>query len=319
VKKRTTHFIAKKQAKMLKKIVIQPTGGLCNRLRAVESVLHLLKTTDKTDYITVIWENNHELGTPYKSLFRSNHKIKVIETLPFTGKNMLNLLHMAKVWNVIKPTEKSYHKSYKLRQILGREKGFDKIIYQDEMFELIKNKFDFNELKEYESLYIVSCFDFEIDYKHKYSMDNETMTYPFSEFVVHDFVNAKIDTLISTFTDSTIGLHIRRTDHAGAIEKSPLSLFIEKMNEEISINDKTNFFLATDDKETERELIQLFGEKIIINSDKAFDRDSEKGVQDAYIDVACLSKTSKIYGSHASSFSETAAKMGGIKLIICEK
>ena len=303
---------------MLKKIVIQPTGGLCNRLRAIDSALHLLKTTDKTNYITVVWENNHELGTAYKTLFQQNNKIKVIETLPFVGKNMLNPIQMTKVWNVITPTEKNYQKSYKLRQVLGRETKLDEIIYQDEMVELVKNGFDFNELKNYESLYIVSCFNFEIDYENKYSTDRKTMAYPFSEFTAHDFVNSKIEDISNTFTAFTIGLHIRRTDHVGAIKNSPLSLFIEKMNEEIAINNKTNFFLATDDKETERELLRLFGNRIIVNQDKAFDRSSEKGVQDAYIDVVCLSKTSQLYGSHASSFSETAAKMGNVELIICE-
>lgn len=304
---------------MLKKIVVQPTGGLCNRLRAIDSVLHLLKTTDKTNHITVIWENNHELGASYESLFQPNDKIKVIETQPFSGKNMLNPLHMMSVWNVIAPTEENYQKSSKFRQVLGRETSFDKIIYQDEMFELVKNKFDFNKLKNYTSLYIASCFDFEIDYTDKYSINSETMNYPFSDFVVHSSVQTKINQISKEFSNLTIGLHIRRTDHAGAIEHSPLSLFIEKIKEEIALHEKTNFFLATDDKATEKELIQLFGQKIIINSDKAFDRDSEKGVQDAFVDVACLSKTSKIYGSHASSFSETAAKMGGVELIICEK
>lgn len=313
---------------MLKKIVIQPTGGLCNRLRAINSVLHLLKTTDKTNYITVVWENNHELGASYKSLFKANNKIKVIETLPFTGKNMLNPIQIAKVWNVITPSEENYQKSYKLRQILGKEKNFDKIIYQDEMFKIVNNKYDFNELKQYNSLYMASCFDFEIDYENKYSMAKETMSIPFSDFVAHDSIQDEINKITREFSNSskddntknnTIGLHIRRTDHAGAIEKSPLSLFIEKINEEIALNEETIFFLATDDKETEKELIQLFGQRIRINTEKAFDRDSEKGVQDAFIDVVCLSKTSKIYGSHASSFSETAAKMGGIKLIICEK
>lgn len=304
---------------MLKKIVVQPTGGLCNRLRAINSVLDLLKTTNKTNYITVIWENNHELGASYKSIFKPNDKIKIIETLPFSGKNMFNPLNMMKVWNTIPITKTNYQKSYKFRQILGRENGFDKIIYQDEMFELVKNKFDFNELKNYDSLYIASCFDFEIDYFDKYSMEQETMNFPFSSFIPHASIKDKINQISKEFSSFTIGLHIRRTDHAGAIEHSPLSLFIDKMNEEIDLNEQTNFFLATDDKETEKELIQLFGTKIIINTEKAFDRDSEKGVQDAFIDVVCLSKTSKIYGSHASSFSETAAKMGMIPLIICEK
>ncbi len=296
---------------MLKKLVIQPTGGLCNRLRAIESGLDLLQTTPNTDHLTVIWENNHELGASYKSLFKTNDKIKVIETLPFSGKNMLNPIQMKKVWNVIAPTKKNYQKSFKIRQILGKEKEFDKVIYQNEMSELIKNHYDFNKLKGYESLYIASCFDFEID--------NNKHNLPFSDFVAHRFINDKINKLTTDFSNLTIGLHIRRTDHIGAIKKSPLSLFIEKMNEEIALNDNTNFFLATDDKTTEKELIQLFGNKISINTEKAFDRDSEKGIQDAFIDVTCLSKTSKIYGSHASSFSETAAKMGKIKLIICEK
>lgn len=113
---------------------------------------------------------------------------------------------------------------------------------------------------------------------------------------------------------STVGVHIRRTDHTDAIEKSPLSLFIEKMQEEIQKRD-ASFYLTTDDIAVIEEIRHILPpERLIIYENKVLDRDSEIGIQDALIDMLCLSRCSKIIGSYLSTFSLIPSIMGNIGL-----
>lgn len=57
-------------------LIIQPIGGLCNRIRAINSAWMLAK--ERGDKLTVIWNVNHELGCPFEELFESNSNFKVI-------------------------------------------------------------------------------------------------------------------------------------------------------------------------------------------------------------------------------------------------
>lgn len=57
-------------------IVLQPIGGLCNRMRAINSAYMLAK--ERGDQLIVLWFNNEELNCPFEKLFLSSDKIKVI-------------------------------------------------------------------------------------------------------------------------------------------------------------------------------------------------------------------------------------------------
>lgn len=57
-------------------LIIQPIGGLCNRIRAINSAKMLAK--ERGDSLTVIWNINHELGCPFEDLFISSKDFKVI-------------------------------------------------------------------------------------------------------------------------------------------------------------------------------------------------------------------------------------------------
>ena len=48
-------------------IFLKTKGGLCNRLRAIDSAIILSKKIDKK--LIVIWENNNDLGANFKDLF----------------------------------------------------------------------------------------------------------------------------------------------------------------------------------------------------------------------------------------------------------
>ena len=109
-----------------------------------------------------------------------------------------------------------------------------------------------------------------------------------------------------------IGVHIRRTDHVESIENSPTELFYSKMN---SIMEECNtiFYVATDDQTVLDEISKSFP---VINhicfSDK-ITRISSNGMKDAYVDMLCLSKCEKIYGSFNSTFSAMAGIIGNIE------
>jgi hypothetical protein len=103
-----------------------------------------------------------------------------------------------------------------------------------------------------------------------------------------------------------------------AILKSPTSAFIEKMVEEIELNKNVVFYLATDCRFVEKKLVQQFGEKVI-TAQRIYSRMNTRGIQDALVDILCLSKTSKVLGSFNSTFTNLAAELGSIDKIIITK
>ena len=131
-------------------------------------------------------------------------------------------------------------------------------------------------------------------------------------------IQVKIDENRSLFSDKTIGVHIRRSDHDVSIKESPLESFIEIMKYDLEKDSSINYFLATDDQEVEQILKGLFPGKILTYP-KECSRTSVTGMQDAMVDLYSLSATSKIYGSFYSSFSDIAARIGNIPLKIIRK
>ncbi len=57
-------------------LIIQPIGGLCNRMRAINSALVLAKKQGKK--LKVIWNVNAELGCPFEELFESTDAFSVM-------------------------------------------------------------------------------------------------------------------------------------------------------------------------------------------------------------------------------------------------
>ena len=62
----------------------------------------------------------------------------------------------------------------------------------------------------------------------------------------------KGEPLFSQLGAKTVGVHVRRTDHTEAIANSPLSLFADKMRQEMTEVPGTDFFVATDDEGVKR-------------------------------------------------------------------
>jgi hypothetical protein len=133
----------------------------------------------------------------------------------------------------------------------------------------------------------------------------------FSFFSLHPPQQEEVDNISQEFTTNTIGVHIRRTDNANAIRYSPSGAFITAMRRCIVADPDVRFFLTTDCSDTEQQLIAIFGKRILTRPRK-LTRNSSLGMQDAVVDLFALARTSRILGSYFSTFSETAASIGGI-------
>lgn len=105
---------------------------------------------------------------------------------------------------------------------------------------------------------------------------------------------------------TTVGVHIRRTDNARAIERSPLAAFIDAMQREVDERADTGFFVATDDPPTLQALQQRFGDRVRSYPKRALARNDPLALEDAVIDLFALAQSRKLLGSYWSSFSETA-------------
>ncbi len=117
-------------------------------------------------------------------------------------------------------------------------------------------------------------------------------------------------------TREMIGVHVRRTDCEEAIRASPTSAFVGDMEAEVRRNPCVRFFLATDSPEIEREMESLFGSRVMRYRKRAISRERPEAIEDAVVDLLCLSKCGRILGSRGSSFSVTAAQIGAAELTL---
>ncbi len=268
-------------------IYFETWAGLCNRLRGMSSAYGFAKEIGIP--LTVIWENLDICNCSFDDYF----ELDVDQTIP------------VKVCNFNMMGTSLFHKALHFlynRKIASMKKK-SVIISQDELM-----KMDLEELKKLalkKDVYIRS-------YYYWYEWDN-----PYSIFKIKPCIENKVNQLMERCGKDAVGVHIRRTDHDICISESPTEVFINEMRKE---PDEVCFFVATDELTEREKLIREFGkERIIFNEDAELSRASEKGMEDAVVDLYALSRTNKILGSSTSSFTEMAAKISEIPLLYCMK
>ena len=262
------------------KIKIIPTGGLCNRLRAIATTIAIAKHYNCS--LSIYWNNCIGLKANFADLFEPIHIEKV---------------------HLIENTQWLYHingtKDYLLRKWflrLGNEQVvFNHSIYtQGDIYQKLKSHYKGN-------LLLISCYPMCTDYQIQ------------NIFVPKRDLQLRIDQITSSFSKNMIGVHIRRTDNIASIKSSPIDVFVHLMQLEIEKEDTVKFYVASDEEEVKKELQDKFPGRVITLMDDT-SRDSLEGMKFAVVDLFCLSKTKKILGSVASSYSQIAAEIGGIKI-----
>ena len=267
-------------------ITLIPYGGLANRMKAIESVLHLIEDTSLQ--VTAIWFKDKGLNCRFDDLFCP------IETDRFR-------LREATVSDYLlydRPRMKNGYLPAVFQQM-----RFDRCLRDDEVTKLLYKQFDFRQwVLSHRKSYISACVLFYENHRHKL----------FDAFVPLPALQARIDRICEDFASHTVGIHIRRTDNMDAINGSPTELFVQRMQEELQLYPETKFYVASDSLFEKNRMISVFGDRIIVLPDVDTSRNSVRGMQDALVELYVLSRTHKIFGSHQSSYSETAAQIGNI-------
>ncbi|AWV99687.1 hypothetical protein [Arcticibacterium luteifluviistationis] len=267
-----------------KTIDIVPFGGLGNRMRVLNSIGALQAKADCE--VELIWLIKAELNAPFSSLFKS-------ASFPFTIANGLKYTLFLKFVKHIFIDK--YTSIY--RFILGL--FYDLVLFDEDVLNISENQL-LNLIKDKKKILISTCYAF-FDFP---SFDN---------FTPSDSVQQKLNSL--ELPKDLIGIHIRRTDHVEIIKDSSLDSYSKAIEEEISKNKTSTFYLATDDYEV-KEYYKKKLKKQLITQDFELARDSETGIENALIDILALSKCTKLICNSKSSFVVTAQRIAKTKEII---
>lgn len=272
-------------------IILEPCAGLGNRILAIATTYNLAKKYQHK--LTMLWSTDGAVGAPCEAIFELPEDIKVIHTTNWG-------FHKEPILRGKSELIRNYYRK-KSEVFLDRDDVIQrkKDQRQDEIERIIS---------ECRNVYIKSwCEISAID-----DIDIFSIIKPSKEV---DELGGPVFNKIGC---KTIGMHIRRTDHEEAMQRSPLDLFLKKAAEILESDSENNIFLATDDAEVESEMRKHFNGKIICQNEKVMDRNSIAGIRCGFIDMLSLSKCKKIYGSYGSTFSQIASYFGGNELHVID-
>ncbi len=275
-------------------IIVEPCAGLGNRFLGMASAYHWAQQTG--DELTVLWKTERVMGARNEAVFSLPDGIRVIHAKDFGYKD--------------KPFS---HFRYQMLEKKLRKKAdyFSDVDMTNDLF-VEKGNAYYEEVMKNNDLKFIRAFSQFHDFS---GIDR-----PFEFIKPTDYVREKADSVISGIdSSSNIGVHIRRTDNQVCINNSPLEVFIEAMEKEIEKDDRVTFYIASDDLDTILELKRRFGDRIYYMAEKNFERDSDKGIADAFAELICLSHANKIIGSFYSTYSRIAAMLSGIELEVVKK
>ena len=267
---------------MKPRLTIVPLGGLCNRIRVVLSAIHLAPTLPIP--IVIEWGKDKDCFASFEDLF-----------LPVTGEN----------YSFCNRTWYNHHNTRYNLKLPGLLRRF---LYhrQHDSFHPHYHGTLHDFVDKHRRVYISTGFALG-----DYPLDMVNLLRPRPELA------EEIDKLVSQFSSTTIGVHIRRTDHKEAIAYSSNEAFIRAMQREIEIDTSVKFYLATDDEDLKSALVKRFAGRIITQRTNCR-RDTLQGIKEAVIDLYTLAETKKILGSFYSSFSGTASEFKNIPLEVVE-
>lgn len=313
-------------------IYLKPVGGLCNRMRAIESTINLCEKNNCN--LTIFWVKDKDLNCSFKSLFLPIQNTKVnITVKEFKCDFINNYLNKIKLFKSQKFSFFKfliYHfKKYRHNINLDLETAMllwkikVKNLVLDKDLRVIYNNTELitHNIEKLDNIFIkntIKLFKRLFESKHKVFIESCYRISSLSDITIFR-PNIKLNETINKVTENfvnTIGIHIRRSDHKEATKRSKTSYFIGKMNEYIKNDKNVKFFLATDDIETKNKLITEFGSRVITNNITNYNRNQKDAIQSALIDLYCLSKTKQVLGSYHSTFSQMAATIGEIECIV---
>ncbi len=279
-------MMCEKKKEKNRRLTLVPIGGLGNRIMAITSAIDFCRKQKLR--LCIYWFKDWGMGANFHDLFKlrgNDVDIKVVDAQWF------HLLYD-------RPRKKNLW-----FPLLYQHFVFDTCLYEQWLAKEDNVVHMLDRLKKSNKPYLV------------YWSKIPGLVCDLDYLVPAKLVKKLVQEQIVSFSANTVGVHIRRTDHALAITNSPLSWFIEKMEGEIKFNPDVKFYVASDSLIEKKKLIDCFCNRIITMV-KEVDRSSKQGIIEGLAEIYLLAATSKIYGSYNSSFSVIASWFGKIPLFV---
>lgn len=264
-------------------ITIVPRSGLCNRMRAMDSAISLGKMLHRP--VHVLWAPEPGMAARFHELFGTVPGIRMSDQLGVSGSLLLRWGRhpmLRKAWKAL--TGGTYY-HFDMHEELVNDIGHDGSGLAHAPVHIANVSRFFGTAPRYE------------------------------QFVPVPRLRERIDALSAAFAPNTIGVHMRRTDNVESIAVSTDERFVAHMRAAVLADPATTFYLASDSIACKRLMLERFGDRVITDLRPA-QRGTLAGMEEAVVQLYALARTSKILGSHWSSFSHTAAHIGGIEEVI---
>lgn len=266
------------------KITLVPQAGLCNRLNAIASGLAYQQKHPGTE-LTILWPKSRECRCQFSDLFQQ----------------------LPDPWPKVREMPRSLKYAPGNKYNLFFPHWF-RFLWFDVCFSRNDSPERFEEItRGKKNVYVLHFNRFCED-----SIEQGLARF----FRPATDIEERIDAVTSDWDGHVVGLHIRRTDNMDAIKKSPMQHFYDVIEAEMAKDAVTRFYLATDDEGVKDDLRARYGERILTLPALSLNRDTVEGMKDAVVDLYCLGKTCRIYGSQHSSYSEFAARLYDIDLVL---
>ena len=283
---------------MKKTLTIVPVSGLGNRMRVVASMVEVSACIEEP--IRIVWQPTWDCRARFSDLF--SPLCDTMGETPDVRSSTVgsNVTIDAGNFCDAPAVKQNLWLPYLIRRFrYGKEV---RIFHSNDKPDII------NMVRQWPSLYMATCYAMA-DYR---PATLRRCFRPLPELQKH------IDGVVSHFTERTVGVHVRRTDNKRAIERSPLSAYRFRLNQLLDKGKTDSIFLSTDDEQVRTYFRENYGQRLITRPIKVR-RDTLHGIQDAVIDLWCLSKAGLILGSYYSSFSDTAHELSGAPFEIITK
>lgn len=296
-----------------KVIYSEPTGGLCNRMGALNYAYLFAK--EYNCRLVILWKDNFEAACHYEDIFKpfEDDNVKVVN-LDYYKETPKELLKSGRIFSLAARGIKhcAFNLYFRYRRSNETELTYEtdgvSRVEADAVNHNLIEKF-INSDKRWCLISSYQCADLAHDYSALQFQDRfedavrELYEKQFGAFATEEEYKSYIRC-------NVIGVHVRRGDHKYAIANNPLDMFVGKMQKRIDANPEVKFYLASDGTDVIEYMQKHFPGRVIINEGAELSRKSKSGMENAIIDLLALSKTGGIIGSFGSTFSDMASYIG---------
>ncbi|WP_026520230.1 hypothetical protein [Butyrivibrio sp. FCS006] len=280
-----------------KTLIIEPRGGLGNRLLAISSAINLARDCN-IDKIEMLWDNINECGCNYEDVFSKlpfNFRVK---NLKFINESYMTMLKHGQIIKAVwKACQRGAFAVYKLC-VKSYQFEANSIKSDEEQAQLKKKILEHNGKRVFIESY--NKFYGEVDLS-------------LVEF------NTEVVQKVSEYKESLgeyDAMHIRRTDNAEAIKNSPTELFYNKIAEIVKEKNDARIYLATDDSGILKDLKEKYPDNIFSEASGAVSRRTAEGIRFALYEMLILAGARTLYGSYFSTFSLIANCIGKNEMVV---